>query len=97
MAEEVEFEWDPAKAKSNARKHGVTFLYATRVFLDLNRHERPDEDQGCGEERWLVSGRVDEFVLVVVCTFLEKTIRLISARKATKHEIIEYWHGQIPS
>jgi hypothetical protein len=97
MIETVEFEWDPKKAESNVRKHGVTFPFATRVFLDPDRQERPDEEDDSGEERWLVSGRVDEFVLAVVCTFRTNIVRMISARKATKDEVTEYWHGQIPS
>jgi hypothetical protein len=95
MQDCVEFEWDPAKAKINFRKHKVEFPYATRVFADSNRIERPDEDDHGGEDRWLVIGRVEEFVLVVVYTSRLDRIRIISARKATHDELIEYWYGQI--
>lgn len=91
----VEFEWDPAKARINLRKHGVEFPYATRVFADPNRIEHPDVNDHEGEERWLAIGRVEEFVLVVVYTTRFDRIRLISARKATHHELIEYWNGQV--
>jgi uncharacterized DUF497 family protein len=91
----VEFEWDPAKAKTNLRKHRVTFDYATRVFLDQNRIERPDEGNQEGEERWLVIGRVAEFVLVVVYASRSDRIRIISARRAERNELIEYWNGQV--
>lgn len=90
----MEFEWDPAKAKINHRKHHVTFPYAARVFADPNRIEHLDEDEHDGEERWLVMGLVEEFVLVVVYTVRLDRIRMISARKATHYEFIEYWNGQ---
>jgi uncharacterized protein len=93
----VEFEWDPAKARSNLRKHLIPFDYATRVFQDPNRIERPDEFDHEGEERWLVIGRVEEFVLVAVFTARADRIRMISARKAVRHELIEYWSGQVSS
>ncbi len=89
----MEFEWDPAKAKANLRKHRVAFDYATRVFRDLNRIERPDEGYHEGEERWQVLGRVEEFVLVVVYTVRWDRIRIISARRAELDEYIEYWNG----
>lgn len=89
----VEFEWDPAKAKTNLSKHRVAFDYATRVFQDLNRIERPDEGEHEGEERWQVLGRVEEFVLVVVYTARWDQIRIISARRAELDEYIEYWNG----
>lgn len=91
----VEFEWNPAKARINLRKHKVEFPYATRVFADPNRIEHPDVNDYEGEERWLVLGRVEEFVLVVVYTARFDRIRMISARKATRHELIEYWDGQV--
>ena len=91
----MEFEWDPGKAKTNLRDHRVTFAFAARVFLDPNGIERPDEGDHRGEERWLVIGRVGEFVLLVVCVFRFDRTRNISARKATHNEIIEYWSGQV--
>jgi uncharacterized DUF497 family protein len=47
------FEWDPAKAVSNLRKHGVPFEYVTRVFLDPQRRDRVDDRHHYGEERWI--------------------------------------------
>ena len=82
----LEFEWDSAKAASNLRKHGISFPYATRVFLDPDRQERLDTEEEYGEERWLVLGRVDDFVLVVVYTIRGSNIRLISARKAHRND-----------
>lgn len=82
----VEFELDLAKAALNYRKHGISFPYATRVFLDPYRHERLDTREEYGEERWIVLGRVDDLVLVVVYTFRGSNIRLISARKADRND-----------
>jgi uncharacterized DUF497 family protein len=82
----VKYEWDSAKAASNLRKHGISFPYATRVFLDPHRQERLDTREEYGEERWIVLGRVDEFVLVVVYTLRGSNIRLISARKADRND-----------
>jgi hypothetical protein len=92
----LEFGWYPPKAKTNFRDHRVTFDYATRVFLDPYRIERPDEGDHDGEERWQVIGRVEEFVLMVVFTFRSDLIWIISARRATRNErneLIQYWNG----
>ena len=45
----MEFDWDPAKARANLRNHKMIFEFATRVFLDPNRIERPDEGDHEGE------------------------------------------------
>jgi uncharacterized DUF497 family protein len=82
----VEFEWNPAKAVLNHRKHGISFPYATRVFLDPNRQESLDIREEYGEERWVVLGRVDDLVLVVIYTLRGLNIRLISARKADRND-----------
>jgi uncharacterized DUF497 family protein len=82
----VGFEWDPIKAALNHRKHGVSFPYATRVFLDPHRLERLDTREEYGEDRWVVLGRVDDLVLVVVYTLRDTNIRLISARKADRND-----------
>jgi uncharacterized protein len=87
----VEFEWDAKKAAANLRKHGVTFPFATRVFLDENRVERLDDGGNGDEDRWITIGLVEELELVVVYTLRIESIRLISARKADKHERKAYW------
>jgi uncharacterized DUF497 family protein len=92
---DLEFEWDPDKAESNLRKHRLTFPYASRVFAAPYRIENLDEGEHYGEERWLVIGRVDEFVLAIVYTVRFDRIRMISARRATHHEFIEYWNGPV--
>ena len=64
----------------------ISFPYATRVFLDPYRQELLDTREAYGEERWIVLGRVDEFILVVVYTLRGSNIRLISARKADRND-----------
>jgi uncharacterized DUF497 family protein len=90
----VEFEWDPTKADANLRKHGVTFDFAIAVFLDPDRIEELD-DQQTDEERWIATGRAEPFVLVVIFTLRDETIRIISARKGIRNEYIRYWTGQV--
>ena len=90
----MKFEWDEEKNKINQRKHdGISFGMAVRVFLDEKRIERYDsKHSNANEERWNVIGMVHN-VLFVVYTERGETIRLISARKATKEETNEYFDG----
>lgn len=91
------FEWDPVKAQINANKHGVTFEQATAVFSDPMALTVFDEDNSSdNEDRWVTLGQANgQHYLVVVHTYRDQnqdavTIRLISARPATKHEIQQY-------
>ena len=87
------FAWDPAKADANERKHGVGFDEATSVFLDDHALLIPDPDYAHDEERFLLLGSSARFRLLVVCHCYrenEHVIRLISARKATRHEAAQY-------
>lgn len=80
----MQFEWDPAKARSNLRKHRVSFDEAARVFLDPNRIETFDGRESYGEDRWKTVGVVEPALLAVVYTVRsedDEIIRLISARK----------------
>lgn len=80
----MNFTWDPRKAISNARKHGVTSEEATTVFADLLALAIQDEAH---EERTLLlglSGR-SRVLLVVHLELDDDTVRLISARRATSH------------
>ncbi len=91
----MDFEWDPAKAEINLRKHGIAIDFATGVFSDPGRIEQADEVDYDGENREIVIGRVREFVLFVVYTIRNNRIRMISARRATRREYLEYWNGSI--
>jgi hypothetical protein len=84
--QELEFEWDEAKARINLEKHGVSFLTASAIFLH-ERLERIDDRKEYGELRWIALGRVDGAVYRVVFTWRgENLVRLISAQKASKDE-----------
>ncbi|HVB55705.1 MAG TPA: BrnT family toxin [Candidatus Acidoferrales bacterium] len=81
------------KDRNNRRKHGIGFDTAARVFLDpfhLSRQDRVVE----GEARWQTVGMVDGALLVLVAYSVvdeeEEVIRIISARKVTRQERIEY-------
>jgi uncharacterized protein len=87
----MEFEWDEEKATLNERKHGVPFPFATRVFLDENRLEWMDTRRQYGEPRWIAIGLIESVEIAVAYTLRGETIRLISARKAERHEREDYW------
>lgn len=93
------FEWDPRKASNNSRKHGITFEEAVAVFKDpmaLSLYEVDESDSK--EDRWVTLGLIDgQHYLVVVHTYqaskYSTTIRIISARRATRQEIKQYEQG----
>jgi uncharacterized DUF497 family protein len=89
-----QFEWDAAKGRSNLEKHGVSFEAARCVFDDVFACERFDIDDEHGEIRGVITGVVNDVVLTVVYTERGERIRIISARKATKHEQREYHRSQ---
>jgi uncharacterized DUF497 family protein len=91
---ETEFEWDAVKAEGNLTKHGVSFIAATYVFDDIFALECLDYDSQPSEIRYMIIGAVNGIVLTVVYTERGERIRIISARKATKHEQKEYYHNQ---
>lgn len=81
----MSYEWDPNKAKSNFKKHGVKFSDAVGVFEDEDAITIDDENEK--EERFVTIGM--DFlsrILIVVYTFRDIVIRIISARKATARE-----------
>jgi uncharacterized protein len=80
------------KAAVNERKHGVPFLFATRVFLDPNRLEWADTRRQYGELRWITVGPIEGLQIAVAYTLRGDTIRLISARKAERHELEDCWN-----
>jgi len=61
----MEFEWDVAKAEQNLAKHGVTFDYAARLFLDPGRIDREDYRRDYREERRVVLGDIGDRVFLV--------------------------------
>lgn len=90
------FKWDPNKAQSNIEKHGITFEEAAEVFLDALQLSIFDDEHSEHEERWITLGKNSKgYLIVVIHTFEEHnhqkvTLRIISARKATKQEQQQY-------
>jgi uncharacterized DUF497 family protein len=89
----LRFEWDPAKATANLRKHGVGFDEARTVFEDEEALLIPDPDHSVGEERFVLLGmsHVARVLVVVHCERdAGQVIRIISARKADRTERATY-------
>lgn len=81
------FEWDPEKARSKARKHGVNFDEAATAFGDPLSVTIPDPDHSDDEDRFIPRGSTYQGrLLVVVHTERGDNIRIISARLATRTE-----------
>lgn len=92
----IRFEWDPAKAASNLRKHGVSFAEAQTVFYDEFAVQFFDEENSETEARFLMLGMSSEAKLLLVCHCEREegeVIRIISARKATSSERTFYRGG----
>ena len=85
------FAWNPAKAAANLKNHDIDFREAATVFDDLLSTAFPDADHSTSERRFLIIGAsVHGRVLVVAYTEQAETVRIISARPATRHERIFY-------
>jgi hypothetical protein len=82
----IEFEWDDAKARANLRKHGVTFERARQAFADPFAVVVVDDREDYGEERFVLIGMAGEILLFVAYTERGDRTRVISARRATRHE-----------
>lgn len=81
------FEWDREKAKKNFIKHNVSFDEAMTVFYDPLSATFNDPDHSAGEQRFITIGYSSlNHLLVVSHTDRKETIRIISARYATKKE-----------
>ena len=74
------------QSQSNLAKHGVSFKSARCVFDDVFAFERYDFDSGPSEVEYSITGMVNDVILMVVYTEPGERTRIISARKATKHE-----------
>ena len=89
----MDFEWDPAKARSNLNKHGISFSDVEPAFYDQYAISMPDP-VAVNEERFILVG-MDAIgrIVVVVYTYRGNSIRVISARAATKAEQKNYEKG----
>jgi uncharacterized protein len=92
----VLFEWDAAKAAINLRKHGVSFDQATGVFRDAFAIVSIDTREAYGEDRFNMFGMCNGVILHVTYTERGEHIRIISARRATKHERDDYYRQNAP-
>jgi len=89
----LHFEWDEVKAGTNLKKHGVSFDEAKTVFSDERARLIPDPDHSEEEDRFILLGYSAGLKLLVVCHCCRvegRTIRIISARKATRKEATAY-------
>ena len=87
----MSFEWDPVKAESNFRKHGIRFSEAEPVFADDLALTIKDDESEPDEQRFVSIGKgLKNRVLVVVYCYRGSNIRIISARPAEAHERAQY-------
>ena len=90
---ELRFEWDPAKAAANLKKHGISFAEAKSAFADERAKIIADPDHSDEEDRFVLVGLSTNLKLLVVCHCYRSNnnaIRIISARKATTTESLLY-------
>jgi uncharacterized DUF497 family protein len=88
------FEWDPAKAAQNVRKHGVQFSEALGVFSDDYAITMKDDESDPNEQRFVTIGAgMKGRVLVVVYSYRGENLRIISARTAGRFER-EFYEAQ---
>ena len=92
----INFEWDEAKASANLKKHHVSFEEAKSTFYDEFGVQFFDDEHSEEEERFLMLGMSSLAKLLIVCHCERAqgaTIRIISARKASKRESAFYQGG----
>ena len=95
----LRFDWDPKKSRTNQLKHGVSFEEAKSVFFDEHGLLIDDPDHSDEEERLILLGFSASLRLLVVCHCYRTSgnvIRIISARKADRHECNEYMQSMWP-
>ena len=90
----MRFDWDPRKAAANLRRHSVSFEDASTVFAHDYSLTGADPDHSVGEERFITFGMSQSGrPLVVSHTEQGDTIRIFSARRATRSERKLYEEG----
>ncbi len=87
------YEWDDKKAEVNKKKHGVSFAEAATAFQDSNALELFDVDSSSYGNRWILVGlsAKNRILLVVFVEKQKNSIRIISARKAERDEVDQYF------
>ena len=88
----LKFEWDGDKARLNASKHHITFVEASTVFSDPLAVIFDDEEHSQKEIREIIVGHsiLERLLFVSFTERAQETVRIISARKATKRERRDY-------
>lgn len=89
----IQFDWDQKKAAENVKKHGVTFEEARTVFFDERAKLIDDPDHSEDEDRFVLLGVSNSLKVILVCHCYRQegnVIRIISARKASRHETKQY-------
>ena len=89
----ISFAWDESKERASRVKHGISFNEAATSFLDKYARVIFDEEHSFDESRYVLLGLISSARLLVVCHCLrehDSVIRIISARRATKREELEY-------
>ena len=88
------YEWDPAKAAANPKKHRVSFEETASVFLDSSALTFWDPDHSAAEDREITIGRsTPQGILFVAHAQRQDRVRIISARRATSGERTQYEEG----
>ena len=86
----MEFDWDPAKATANERKHGIPFSFATAVFVDSKFVDydvsRDDDDELRRKAVGIIRGKL----FTVVYPLRGAVVRIISARRSNLQEVRRY-------
>jgi len=85
VSQGVEFEWDENKAQSNLRRHGVTFEEAVEVFFDPF-HQTGDASVDDEQREFIIGYSLSQRLLLVVYVERGERTRIISARRAARHE-----------
>ena len=89
----IQFDWHQKKAAENVKKHGVTFEEARTVFFDERAKLIDDPDHSEDEDRFVLLGVSNTLKVILVCHCYRQegnVIRIISARKASRHETKQY-------
>ena len=93
VMEYIRFRWDARKDAANRRKHGVSFEEARTAFRDPAARVMADPEHSEAEERFLLLGMSGSLRVLLVSHCYreeEEVIRIISARKATRNEAVQY-------
>ena len=89
-----EFEWDPKKNQETIQDRGISFSRAAKIFSSPVVRWI-DHRTDYGETRWVAVGRAEGRLMTVVYTIRGRNIRIISARKANKHERRKYYNAYL--